>query len=145
MSTLCGMKLSLTLVFIAFLGNEDKISKIEKIICLFSDLSAQLTFQGSYLLAPWPELGLPHVQIKAIVEAHNFGSQTLPIRGCLSLWICTKRSCCSGLWESLSGWVDLVGKPPTPRSFRCWCFGPRVIWSHVHFMSWLVTGFMIFS
>jgi hypothetical protein len=53
-----------------------------KIICLISDLSAQLAFRGPYLLAPWPELGLPHVQIEAIVEAHNFGSQTFAIRDC---------------------------------------------------------------
>jgi hypothetical protein len=60
-------------------------------------LSAQLAFRGPYLLVPWPELGLPYVQIKAIVEAHNFGSQTFAIRGRLSLRICTERSCCSGL------------------------------------------------
>jgi hypothetical protein len=53
---------------------------------------------GSYLLAPWDELGLPYVQIKAIVEAHNFGSQTFAIKGHLSLRICTKSSCYSGLW-----------------------------------------------
>jgi hypothetical protein len=53
------------LVFIGFLGNEDKIPKQpRKIICLISDLSVQLPFRGPYLLAPWPELGLPHVQSK---------------------------------------------------------------------------------
>jgi hypothetical protein len=108
-------------------------------------LFVQLTFQGPYLLAPWPELGLPHVQIKAIVEAHNIGSQTFAIRGRLSLWICTERSYCSGLREYLSGWVDLVGKPPSPWSFTCWCFSPWSIWSHVHHLSWLLSGFMIFS
>jgi hypothetical protein len=98
-SRLCATKLSSTLVFIAFLGNEDKIPKQPwKIVCLISDLSAQLAFRGPYLLAPWPELGLPYVQIEAIVKAHNFGSQTFAIRGHLSLWICTERSCCSGLW-----------------------------------------------
>jgi hypothetical protein len=25
-------------------------------------------------------LGLPHVQIEGIVEAHNFGSQTFPLK-----------------------------------------------------------------
>jgi hypothetical protein len=90
-------------------------------------------------------LGLPHVQIEGIVEAHNFGSQTFAIKGRLNVRICTERSCCPGLREYLSGWVDLIGKHPSPRSFACWCFGPWVVWSHVHFVSWLVTGFMIFS
>jgi hypothetical protein len=63
-------------------------------------------------------LGLPHVQIKGIVEAHNFGSQTFAIKGRLSLWICTERSCCPGLREYLSGWVDLVGKHQVPWVLR---------------------------
>jgi NADH:ubiquinone oxidoreductase subunit E len=62
-------------------------------------------------------LGLPHVQIEGIVEAHNFGSQTFAIKGRLSLWICTEWSCCSGLREYLSAWVDLVGKHSSPQSF----------------------------
>jgi hypothetical protein len=90
-------------------------------------------------------LGLLHVQIEGIIEAHNFGSQTFDIKGRLSLRICTERSCYPGLREYLSGWVDLVGKHPCPRSFACWCFNPWVVWSLVHFVSWLVTGFMIFS
>jgi hypothetical protein len=108
-------------------------------------LSAQLAFRGPYLLAPWPKLGLPHIQIQGIVEAHNFGSQTFAIRGCSTVRICTERSCCSGLWVYLSGWVDLVRKPPSPWNFTCWCFGPWPIRSHVHHVSWLVMGFMIFS
>jgi hypothetical protein len=28
--------------------------------------------------------------------------------------------------------------------FACWRFDPRVIWSHVHRVSWLLSGFMIF-
>jgi hypothetical protein len=48
-------------------------------------------------------IGLPYVQIEAIIEDHNFGSQTFSIIGCLGLRICTKRSCCSGLREYLSG------------------------------------------
>jgi hypothetical protein len=113
---------------------------------IYSDfgLTAQQRFRGSYLLAPWPELGLPHVRIKGIVEAHNFGSKTFAIRGHLSLRICTERSWCPGLREYLSGWVDLIVKHPSPRSFTCWWFGPWVVWSLVHFVSWLVTGFMIF-
>jgi hypothetical protein len=90
-------------------------------------------------------LGLPHDQIEGIIEAHNFASHTFAIKDCLSLWICTERSCCPGLREYLSGWVDLIGKHPSPRSFVCWCFGPWVVWSHVHFVSWLVMGFIIFS
>jgi hypothetical protein len=108
-------------------------------------LFAQLAFRGPYLLVPWPELGLPCVQIEAIIEAHNFGSQTFAIRGRLDLRICTERSCCLGLRDYILGWVDLIGKPPSPRSFTCWCLGPWIIWSRVHFMSWLLTGFMIFS
>jgi hypothetical protein len=46
-SKLCATKLSPTLVFIAFLGNEDKIhNQSQKIICLISDLSAPLAFSG---------------------------------------------------------------------------------------------------
>jgi hypothetical protein len=116
-----------------------------KIICSDFRLTAQQGFRGSYILASWLELGLPHIQIEGIVEPHNFGSQTFEIRGCLSLQICTERSWCPGLREYLSGWVDLVGKHPSPRSFTCWCFGPWVVWSLVHLVSWLVTGFMIFS
>jgi hypothetical protein len=69
-------------------------------------------------------LGLPYVQIEAIVEAHNFGSQTFAIRVLLSLWICTERSWCSRLREYLSGWVDLVGN----------CFGHLELWS-LHVLS----------
>jgi hypothetical protein len=108
-------------------------------------LTAQQGFGGPYLLAPWSEFGLPQVQIEGIVEAHNFGSQTFSIKARLSLWICTKRSCCLGLREYLSGWVDLVGKHPSSRSFAYWRFGHWVVWSLDHFVSWLVTGFMIFS
>ena len=92
-----------------------------KIICSDFGLTAQQGFRGLYLLAPLSELGLPHVQIEGIVEAHNFGSQTFSIKDLLSLRICTERSCCPELWEYLSGWVDLVGKHPSPRSFTCWC------------------------
>jgi hypothetical protein len=72
-----------------------------KIICSDFGLTAQQGFRGSYLLVPWPELALPHVQVEGIVDAHNFGSQTFAIRGRLSLWICTERLCCPGL-ENLS-------------------------------------------
>jgi hypothetical protein len=71
-------------------------------------------------------LGLPHVQIEGIIEAHNFSSQTFDIRGRLILWICIERLCCPGLREYLSGWVDRVGKHPSPWSFACWYFGPRL-------------------
>jgi hypothetical protein len=90
-------------------------------------------------------LSLLHVQIEGIIKVHNFRSQTFAIEGRLSLRIYTKRSCYFGLREYLSGWVDLVGKHPSPQSFACWCFGSSVVWSLVHFVSWLVTGFMIFS
>jgi hypothetical protein len=47
-SRLCATKLSLTLVFIGFLENENKIPKRpQKIICLVSDLSAQHVFRMS--------------------------------------------------------------------------------------------------
>jgi hypothetical protein len=132
----------------SFLSLEMKITSPNsfwKIMCSDFGLTAQQGFRGPYLLAPLSKLGLPHVQIEGIVEEHNFDGQTFIIKGCLSLRICTERSYCPGLWEYLSGWVDLVGKHPSPRSFACWCFGPWVVWSHVHFMYWLVTGFMIFS
>jgi hypothetical protein len=145
-SRLCATELSSTLVDIGFLRNEDKILKTASKDNL-SDfgLTGSRDFGGSYLIAPLSELGLPHVKIEGSVEAHNFGSQTFAIRGRLNLRICTERLCCPGLREYLSGWVDLVGKHPSPWSFACWCFGPWVVWSLVHFVSWLVTGFMIFS
>jgi hypothetical protein len=33
----------------------------------------------------------------------------------------------------------------SPWRLARWRFSPRVIWSHAHHVSWLVTGFMIFS
>jgi hypothetical protein len=135
-SWLYAMKLSPTLAFIGFLRNEDKIPKTASEDNLSDfELTAHQGFRGSYLLASLSALGLPHVQIKGIVKAHNFGSQTFAIRGRLSLRICTERSCCPGLREYLSGWVDLVGKHPSPWSFACWFFGPWVVWSLVHFVS----------
>jgi hypothetical protein len=106
-----------------------------KKICVISDLSAQLAFRGAYLLAVWPELGLPHVQIEGIVEAHNFSSQTFVIRGRISLWIYTERSCCSGMREYLSGWVDLVGKPPISGVLRVDALVLGPFW--VMFITWL--------
>jgi hypothetical protein len=131
----------------SFLFLETKIrspNRSWKIICSDFGLTAQQEFRGPYLIAPLSELGLPHVPIEGIVEDHNFGGQTFVIKGRLSLRICTERSYCPGLREYLSGWVDLVGKHPSPQSFVCWCFGPWVVWNLVHFVSWLVTGFMIF-
>jgi hypothetical protein len=145
-SRLCATKLSSTLVFISFLKTKIRSpNRPWKIICSDFGLTSHQGFRGLYLLAPLSELGLPHVQIEDIVEAHNFGSQTFAIEDRLSLRICTERSCCPELREYLSGWVDLVGKHPSPRSFARWCFGPWVVWSPIHFVSWLVTGFVIFS
>jgi hypothetical protein len=132
----------------SFLSLETNIKSLNrpwKIICSDFRLTAQQGFRRPYILAPLSGLGLPHVQIEGIVETHNFGSQTFFIKCRLSLQICTERSCCPVLREYLSGRVDLVGKHPSPRSFACWCFGPWVVWSHVHFVFWLLTGFMIFS
>jgi hypothetical protein len=146
LSRLCATKLSSTLAFISFPGNEDKISKSALEDNLFwSRTDCVAGISGPYLLAPLSELGVPHVQIKGIVEAQNFGCQNFAIKGHLSLRICTERSCCSGLNEYLPDWVNLVAKHQSPRSFACWCFGPWVVWGLVHFVSWLVTGFMIFS
>jgi hypothetical protein len=116
-----------------------------KIICSDFRLTGQQGFRGLYLLTPLSESGLQHVQLEGIVEGHNFGSKTFAIKDRLSLRICTERSCCPELREYLSGWVDPVGKHPSPRSFACWCFGPWIVWSLLHFVYWLVTGFMIFS
>jgi hypothetical protein len=105
----------------SFLSLETKIrspNRPWKIICSDFGLTAQQGFRGSYLLAPLSELGLPHIQIEGIVDTHNFGSQTFAIRGHLSLWICTERSCCPGLREYLLGWVDLVGKHLSPGVLR---------------------------
>jgi hypothetical protein len=74
-----------------------------KIICSDFGLTAQQGFRGPYLLAPLSELGLQHVQIEGIVEAHIFDSQTFAIKGRLNLRICTEISCCPELREYLSG------------------------------------------
>jgi hypothetical protein len=91
-SRLGATKLYLTLVFIGFLRNEDKIPKTasEDNLSEFG-LTAQQEFREPYILAPISELGLPHVQIEDMVKSHNFGSQTFAIRGHLSLRICTER------------------------------------------------------
>ena len=88
-----------------------------KIICLISDLSAQLAFREPYLLAPLSKLGFPYVQIEALDKAHNFGIQTFSIRGRLSALICITRSCCFGLREyqvELISWIfpNLKGLGP---------------------------------
>jgi hypothetical protein len=114
-SKLCATKFSSIFVFISFLGNEDNISKLaleDNLFWFRIDCAAGIW--GPYLLALLSELGLPHVQIEGIVEAHNFCSQTFANKGRLSLRICTERSCCPGMREYLSGWVDLVGKHPSP-------------------------------
>jgi hypothetical protein len=90
----------------SFVSLETKIrspNRPWKIICSDFGLTAQQGFRGPYLVAPLSELGLPHVQIEGIVEAHNFGSQTFAIKGRLNLRICTERSCYPGLREYLSG------------------------------------------
>jgi hypothetical protein len=74
-----------------------------KIICSNFGLTAQQGFRGRYLLALLSELGRTHVQIEGIVKAHNFGSQTFAVKGRLNVRICTKKSCCPGLREYLSG------------------------------------------
>jgi hypothetical protein len=89
-----------------FISLETKIrspNRPWKIICSDFGPTAQQGFRGPYLLAPLSELGLPHVEIEGIIKAHNFGSQTLDIKGRLSLRICTERSRCPGLREYLSG------------------------------------------
>jgi hypothetical protein len=65
-----------------------------------TDCSAGIS--GAISPSPLFELGLPHVQIEGIVEAHNFGSQTFAIKDRLSLRICTERSRCPELREYLS-------------------------------------------
>jgi hypothetical protein len=72
----------------SFLSLETRIrspNRPWKIICSDFRLTAQQAFRGSYLLAPLSELGLPHIQIEGIIDAHNFGSQNFVIRGHLSL------------------------------------------------------------
>jgi hypothetical protein len=80
------MKRNFLQLLYSFIFLETKIrSPNRPIICSDFGLTAQQGFRGPYLLAPLSELGLPHVQIEGIVEAHNFGSQTFAIRGHLSL------------------------------------------------------------
>jgi hypothetical protein len=77
---LCATKLSQPLVFIGFLRNEDKIPKMTSQDNLSGfGLVCAAGISGAISLAPWPELGLPRVQIEAIVETHNFGIQTFSI------------------------------------------------------------------
>jgi hypothetical protein len=114
-SSLCAMKLSSTLIFIAFLGNKDKVPKTAsednlsdfRLVCTVGTL-------GVIFPTSLSRIGPSTCPNWSYHRAHNFGSQTIAIRGRLSLRIYTERSCCSGLWEYLSGWVDLIGKPPSP-------------------------------
>jgi hypothetical protein len=115
-----------------------------KIICSDFRLTAQQGFRGPYFLAPYPNWAFHMSKSTASSRPTTLVVKLLPLKA-LSLRICTERSYYPGLREYLSGWVDLNGKHPSPRSFTCWCFGPWVVWSHVHFVSWLVTGFMILS
>jgi hypothetical protein len=145
-SMLCAMKLSSTLVFISFHWNEDKISKSALEDDLFS-FRTHCTAEISEVISPSSliRIGPSTCPNRRYRQDHTFGSQTFAIKGRLSLRIRTERSCCPGLWEYFLGWVDLVGKHPSPQSFACWCLGPWVVWSLIQFVSWLVTGFMMFS
>jgi hypothetical protein len=80
------MKLSPTLVFIGFLGNEDKIPKTapEDNLSDFG-LVCAAGISGAISSSSLIRLRLLHVQIEGIIKAHNFGNQTFAIRGCLSL------------------------------------------------------------
>jgi hypothetical protein len=51
-------------------------------------------------------LGLPHVQIQGIIEAHDFGSQTFAIKCRLNLRICTENHAVLGC-ENISR-VELI-------------------------------------
>jgi hypothetical protein len=126
MSRFCATKLSPTLVFIGFLGNEEKIPKTASYYNLWGFVfvcAAGISGAISPCSLSWigPSTS-PNQSYRRGAQLWYFG---IWVR--LSLWICIGTSCCSGLREHLSGWVDLVGKPPSPRSFTCWCFGPWVI------------------
>jgi hypothetical protein len=133
-------------VFISFLWNKDKISKsaLEDNLFWFRTHCAA-GISGDISPSSLIRIGPSTCPNRRYREGHNFGSQTIAIKGRLSLRIYTERSCCPWLREYHSGWVDLVDKHPSPCSFACWCFGPWVVWILVHSVSWLVTGFMIFS
>jgi hypothetical protein len=145
-SRLCATKLYSTLGLISFLGNQGKISKLALEDYLFRfRTDCAVGISGAISPNSLIRIGPSTCPNRRYLKDHNFGSQIFVIKGRLSLWICTKRLCCPGLWEYLPGWVDLVGKHPSPESFACWYFGLWVVWNLVHFVSWLVTGFMIFS
>jgi hypothetical protein len=104
MSRLHFTKLSPTLVFIGFLGNEDKIPKTDSEDNLSGfRLICAVGISEAISLISLTRIGLPCVQIESIVEAYNFGIQTFVIRGRLSLRIYTERSRYSGLQEYLLG------------------------------------------
>jgi hypothetical protein len=99
---------------------------------------------GPYLLAPLFELGLPRVQIEGIIEVHNFGSQTFALKAVYVSESVPKDHVVLGC-ENISrvALISLVNIQVP--EFACSCSSPWVVWSLVHFVSWLVTGFMIFS
>jgi hypothetical protein len=55
-------------------------------------------------------------------------------------WRCFSRDLDKGTWR-VNSRIFCLG----PRSFTASCFSPRVVWSHIHHVSWLVLGFMISS
>jgi hypothetical protein len=112
---LYGTKFPPTLVFTSFLGNEDKISKsgLEDNLFWFRTNCAT-GISGVISPSSLTRIGPSTYPNQRYRRAHNFSSQTFSIRGHLGPWICTERSCCLGQREYLSGWVDLVGKPPSP-------------------------------
>ena len=85
-SILRATKLSPNLVFIALLGNKDKIPKTASDENL-SDfgLVCAAGISGAISPSSLTRLGLPYVQIEALIKAHNFGIQPFSIRGRLGL------------------------------------------------------------
>jgi hypothetical protein len=100
------------------------------------------------------------IQVAAPELHHGFTTQGQPWR----LGLAPSRSpmllgqllTCSlmhvGLWRRLFHGLDRAPCRASfsifylaPWSFPASCFGPWALWSHVHDVSWLVSGFMIFS
>ena len=83
---LCATKLSPTLVFIAFLENEDKIPKTasEENLSDFGFVCAA-GISGAISPSSLTRIGPSICPNEALIEAHNFGIQPFSIRGRLSL------------------------------------------------------------
>ena len=137
-SKLCGTKLSTTLVFIAFLGNEDKIPKMamEDNLSDFG-LVCAAGISGAISPSSFIQIRLSICSNRSSRQGPKLWYSNFSIIGHLSARICITRSCCFGLREyqvELISWIfpNLKGLGPLAH------FDPSS-------PSWLFSTFWLFA